>query len=70
MLATLIPLFDDKMSVCAYSVFARKENHFLNPEMEGGARYDGAGTVHELEVAKSVIILLIKYFSYIFNFGL
>ena len=54
MLATLIPLFDDKMSVCAYSVFARKENHFLNPEMEGGARYDGAGTVHELEVVSSM----------------
>ena len=54
MLATLIPLFDDKMSVCAYSVFARKENHFLNPELEGGARYDGAGTVHELEVVSSM----------------
>ncbi|RKM53894.1 HDOD domain-containing protein [Butyrivibrio sp. X503] len=54
MLATLIPLFDEKMSVCAYSVFARKENHFLNPEMEGGARFDGAGTVHELEVVSSM----------------
>ena len=53
MLATLIPLFDDKMSVCAYSVFARKENHFLNPGFEGGARYDGAGTIHELEVVSS-----------------
>ena len=54
MLATLIPLFDEKMSVCAYSVFARKENHFLNPEMEGGTRFDGAGTVHELEVVSSM----------------
>ena len=54
MLATLIPLFDDNMSVCAYSVFARKENHFLNPSYEGGARYDGAGTVHELEVVSSM----------------
>ena len=54
MLATLIPLFDDNMSVCAYSVFARKENHFLNPNYEGGARYDGAGTVHELEVVSSM----------------
>ncbi|WP_026516166.1 EAL and HDOD domain-containing protein [Butyrivibrio sp. MC2021] len=54
MLATLIPLFDDDMSVCAYSVFARKENHFLNPSYEGGARYDGAGTVHELEVVSSM----------------
>ena len=54
MLATLIPLFDDNMYVCAYSVFARKENHFLNPNYEGGARYDGAGTVHELEVVSSM----------------
>ena len=54
MLATLIPLFDGNMSVCAYSVFARKENHFLNPNLEGGARYDGAGTVHELEVVSSM----------------
>lgn len=54
MLATLIPLFDDNMSVCAYSVFARKENHFLNPNYEGGARFDGAGTVHELEVVSSM----------------
>ena len=54
MLATLIPLFDSNMSVCAYSVFARKENHFLNPNFEGGARFDGAGTVHELEVVSSM----------------
>ena len=54
MLATLIPLFDDNMYVCAYSVFARKENHFLNPNYEGGARYDGAGTVYELEVVSSM----------------
>ena len=54
MLATLIPLFDAEMSVCAYSVFARKENHFLNPELMAGARFDGAGTVHELEVVSSM----------------
>lgn len=54
MLATLIPLFDDKMTVCAYSVFARKENLFLNPELMAGARFDGAGTVHELEVVSSM----------------
>ena len=54
MLATLIPIFDDNMLVCAYSVFARKENHFLNPSLEGGARFDGAGTVHELEVVSNM----------------
>ncbi|MCR5403336.1 MAG: HDOD domain-containing protein [Butyrivibrio sp.] len=54
MLATLIPLFDDKMSVCAYSVFARKENFFLNPSLMAGARFDGAGMVPELEVVSSM----------------
>lgn len=54
MLATLIPLFDDKMFVCAYSVFARKENFFLNPSLMAGARFDGAGMVPELEVVSSM----------------
>ena len=54
MVATLIPLFDDNMLVCAYSVFARKDNYFLNPSYEGGARFDGAGTVHELEVVSNM----------------
>ncbi len=54
MLATLIPLFDSKMFVCAYSVFARKENYFLNPNLMAGARFDGAGTVPELEVVSSM----------------
>ena len=54
MLATLIPLFDDKMTVCAYSVFARKENYFLNPSLMAGARFDGAGSVPELEVVSSM----------------
>ena len=47
MLATLIPLFDNRMSVSAYSVFARKTNLFLNPSFMAGARFDGAGTVLE-----------------------
>ena len=54
MLATLIPLFDNQMSVCAYSVFARKTNLFLNPSFMAGARFDGAGTVPELEVVSSM----------------
>ena len=54
MLATLIPLFDNQMSVSAYSVFARKTNLFLNPSFMAGARFDGAGTVPELEVVSSM----------------
>ncbi len=54
MLATLIPLFDSEMSVCSYSVFARKTNLFLNPSFMAGARFDGAGTVPELEVVSNM----------------
>ena len=54
MLATLIPLFDNRMSVSAYSVFARKTNLFLNPSFMAGARFDGAGTVPELEVVSNM----------------
>ena len=54
MLATLIPLFDNQMSVSAYSVFARKTNLFLNPSFMAGARFDGAGTVPELEVVSNM----------------
>ncbi len=50
MLATLIPMFDEKMMVCAYSIFAQKENYFLNPELIGSARFDGAGHIIGLEI--------------------
>ena len=42
------------MSVSAYSVFARKTNLFLNPSFMAGARFDGAGTVPELEVVSNM----------------
>ena len=54
MLATLIPLFDNRMFVSAYSVFACKTNLFLNPSFMAGARFDGAGTVPELEVVSNM----------------
>ena len=54
MLATLIPLFDNQMSVSAYSVFAQKTNLFLNPSFMAGARFDGAGSVPELEVVSNM----------------
>ncbi|MBQ7679645.1 MAG: HDOD domain-containing protein [Butyrivibrio sp.] len=54
MLASLIPLFDDAMKVCAYSIFAQKENHLLNPYREGTGRYDGAGTIAGLEIVDSM----------------
>ncbi len=54
MLATLIPLFDDKTAVMAYSVFAQKQNYLLNPSMLGTGSLDGAGTILGLEVVESL----------------
>ena len=54
MLAALMPLFNEKMTVMAYSVFSEKENPFLNPDMAVGARFDGVGRVSGLEVVSSM----------------
>ncbi len=54
MLATLIPLFDERMAVKAYSVFAQKENLLLKPSFAGGARFDGAANVPGLEIVNSM----------------
>ena len=54
MLATLIPLFDDTMKVCAYSIFAQRENHLLNPYREGTGRYDGANRIPGLDIVDSM----------------
>ena len=35
MLVTLIPLFDEEMSVRAYSLFSQKQNFLLNPSLQG-----------------------------------
>ena len=54
MLATLIPLFDHTMTVCAYSIFAQKENFLLNPRLLGVGRYDGAATIPGLDIVDSM----------------
>ncbi|MCR4591411.1 MAG: HDOD domain-containing protein [Lachnospiraceae bacterium] len=54
MLAALMPLFDEKMTVKAYSVFSEKENPFLNPDMAVAAKYDGVGRISGLEVVASM----------------
>ena len=41
MLLTLVPLFDEKMAVCAYSFFTQRENYLLNPLLLGTAQFDG-----------------------------
>lgn len=54
MLATLIPLFDEKMTVKAYSLFSQKANMLLNPALLGTGANDGAGTISGLEVIDSM----------------
>ena len=50
MLLSIIPLFDEDIAVRAYSLFVQKKNYFLNPNLLGGAQFDGAGHVDGLEV--------------------
>ena len=50
MLVSIIPLFDEDIAEGAYSLFVQKKNYFLNPNLLGGAQFDGAGHVDGLEV--------------------
>lgn len=54
MLVTLIPLFDEEMSVRAYSLFSQKKNLFLNPNLQGSGRFDEAAYIHGLEIIRSM----------------
>ncbi|MBR6381705.1 MAG: HDOD domain-containing protein [Lachnospiraceae bacterium] len=54
MLGTLIPLFDDAMQVRAYSIFAQRQNTFLNPSLLGTGSLDGAGQVLGLDIVQSM----------------
>ena len=54
MLATLIPMFDDKMSVKAYSLFSQKNNYLLTPNYGSTGLFDGAGHINGLEVINSI----------------
>ncbi|MDE5909162.1 MAG: HDOD domain-containing protein [Lachnospiraceae bacterium] len=54
MLVTLIPLFDEKMSVQAYSLFSQKNNYLLNPSLQGTGQNDGAVDIPGFEVIKMV----------------
>ncbi len=54
MLMALIPLFDENMAVKAYSVFARRDNYFLNPMKLGTSKLDGAALVDGLEMIEGM----------------
>lgn len=54
MLAALVPLFDGNMEVCAYSIFAQRENYLLNPRLLGAGSLDTASTIHGLDIINSM----------------
>ena len=54
MLATLVPLFYEDMSVASYCLYAQKENMFEHPHLLGAGKYDGAGAIVGIEVFESI----------------
>ena len=54
MFGTLIPLFDSKTQVKAYSIFAQKYNSYTNPSILGTGWLDGAGSILGLDIVESM----------------
>lgn len=54
MLVTTIPLFDETMTVQAYSLYVQSKNFLLNPSLQGTGRNDGAFQIPGLDIIKSV----------------
>ena len=54
MLATLVPLFYEDMSVASYCLYAQKENLYEHPHLLVSKKYDGAGSIVGIEVFDSV----------------
>lgn len=54
MLVSLVPLFDESMTVKAYSLFSHKANMLLQPSLLGTGMNDGAGNIDGLEIIESM----------------
>lgn len=54
MLTSLIPVFDENISVRAYSLFTQKLNYLMEPRFYLIARLDGCNSIEGLEVIKNV----------------
>jgi len=54
MLVSLVPLFDDKMTVRSYSLFTHKANMLLNPALLGTGSKDGASLIDGLDIIDSM----------------
>ena len=56
MIATMVPMFRDDMSVAAYCLFTLRENLFQNPHLLGTGSNDGAGNLVGMEVINNLTI--------------
>lgn len=54
MLVSLIPLFDENMTVKSYSLFTHKANMLLNPALLGTGSNDGAGLIEGFDIIDSM----------------
>lgn len=54
MLAALVPLFNGSMDVCAYSIFAQRENYLLNPKLLGPGSLDTASAILGIDIINSM----------------
>ncbi|MCM1065334.1 MAG: HDOD domain-containing protein [Eubacterium sp.] len=66
MLLALVPLFDENMAVRAYSIFAQRDNFFLDPMMQGTMQNDGAAAVYGLQMIEEMGIESISDDSEVF----
>ena len=69
MLVTLIPFFDEEMSVRAYSLFAQKTNYLLDPSMQGTRQYDGATQIPGLEIIENMGLDTLSADKEVFEIG-
>lgn len=54
MLVTLVPLFDETMTVQAYSLFTQKKNYLLTPSLLGTGSNDGAADIAGLDLIEKI----------------
>ena len=54
MVATLIPIFDDKMAVFGYSIFTQRDNFLLKPNFAGTGMLDGSGVIAGLDIVENM----------------
>ena len=54
MFAAILPLFDENISVGAYSLFSQRDNYFYEPRFSVTAKLDGAPNIDGLEIIEKM----------------